>query len=458
MQLVKKDIEGLNLSLKESIKSSFNNAEYTVPVGIFPEPVQRMIQEKTKQSIPPEFSFSSVLACTSIALGNSLKVELIPGMPTNASLWLAVVADSGEGKTEGIESFLKPLLKIESENYKRFQEEEKLFQAEEKLNKSLSADQQKELHKPTRKQRIVQDYTQESLAGIMMQNPNGVGAVVDELKGNITSQGQYKGGGGNDRQLTLTMWSGKTAMKDRVNQSIFIENVFFSMIGGIQKEEANDLFGKMVSDGFAPRFLMIVADNIPESKWSLEPIDRSTEPAWEKIIRRITDLEGANFENRLVKFDHEAGEVLVNWRNSQTRANNFTTRLFDAKLRIYAIRLSLVLHVLRRASEGQFFENDTIDKATAENALILVNYFRNNALKLIKSMKLDDPLEALDATKLKLYDMLPFQFTTSEGEQISKDNGLLGHTAFSKFIKNKRLFTKITQGIYEKIISDGDND
>ena len=440
--------------LKESIKETFKSEENRVPLGILHPVLQKMILEKAKQSIPVEFLFSSVLACGSIATGNSLKVELIPGMPTNASLWIAVVADSGEGKTEGIESFLKPLLKIESENFRKYQEEEKEYQAEVRRNKSLPIDQQFEPEKPIRKQRIVQDYTQESLARILMNNSGGAGAVVDELKGNISSHGQYKNGGGNDRQFALTMWSGKSAMKERVNQSIFIENVFFSMIGGIQKEEANEMFGKMVSDGFAPRFLMVVADNIPEGKWSLEPIDKSTDPEWEKIVRRITDLETANFENRIVKFDRDAGEVLVNWRNSQIKSNNFTTRLFDAKLRIYAIRLSLVLHVLKRACEGQFFENDTIEKETAENALILVDYFRNNALKLIKAMKLDDPLESLDSTKLKLYEMLPEEFTTGEGQQISDDNNLLKHTAFSTFLKNKRLFEKVNKGIYRKILSD----
>lgn len=455
MSVVKTSVK----DLKESIKDSFKSEVNPVPLEVFPEVVQNIIKEKAKQSLPLEFLFSSVLASVSIATGNSLKGELIPGMPTNASIWLSVVADSGEGKTEGIESFLKPLLKIESENYKKFKEEEAEAEAINKKNKALPYDQQdKEVKKPTRKQRIIQDVTVEAFADRMQKNPNGLGAYIDEIKGFVTSQGQYKGGKGNDRQFWLSAWNGKTAMKDRVDQSIYIENVCFSIIGGIQKEEANDLFGTMVSDGFAPRFLIVLADNVPEGKWSLEPIDRSTEVEWEKIIRSITDLENADFENRLVKFDREAGEVLVNWRNTQTKANNFTTRLFDAKLRIYAIRLSLILHVLKRACEGQFYENDTIDKATAENALILVNYFRNNALKLIKSMKLDDPLEALDATKLKLYDMLPKEFTTGEGEQISKENKLLSHTAFSTFLKNKRLFKKINKGIYEKIISDGDND
>lgn len=72
-------------------------------------------------------------------------------------------------------------------------------------------------------------------------------------------------------------------------------------------------------------------------------------------------------------------------------------------------------------------------------------------------MKLDDPLEVLDKNKLKLYDLLPEEFTTSEGAEISKTNELLGHTAFSTFLKNKRLFAKVTKGVYQKLITD-DND
>ncbi|SNV48150.1 Uncharacterised protein [Chryseobacterium taklimakanense] len=439
--------------LKESIKESFKDDQQNIPLEVFPEVVREIISEKTKQSLAVEFLFASALAAVSIAIGNSFKVELIPGMFTNASLYVSVVAESGSGKTEGIESFLKPLLQIESENNKRFLEEEKQYQK----NKALPLDQQQDIPKPYRKQRIMQDLTAEAFADRMEKNPGGLGGYVDEIKGFVTSQGQYKGGKGNDRQFWLSVWNGKKAMKDRVNQSIFIENVFFTLIGGIQKEEASELFMKMFSDGFAPRFLFVVADNLTPLKWNLDPVDASMDATWDKIIRSIIEMQPENNESRLVKFERDAAELLVNWRNNQSRANNFAMRLFDAKLQIYAIRFSLVLHILKRAVEGTFYDDDLIELETAENALKLVKYFRDNAEKMTKAMKLDDPLESLDANKLTLYDMLPDQFTTGEGEQIAKNNKLLGHTAFNTFLKNKRLFKKLGQGNYEKLIADGND-
>lgn len=448
-------------SLKDSIKETLNDKKSDVPVQVFPEVVQNMITEKaTKQSLPTEFLFASVLGAISTSIGNIFKVELLFDMPTNASLWIAVVGESGEGKTEGINSFYKPLLKVEAENYKKYTEEVDAYKLALKIFKNLPNSERSaedEPEPPIRKQRILQDVTVEAYADRMQKNPIGLGSINDELKGFVEGDGQYKGGKGSDRQTKLSIWNGKTSIKDRVQDSIFIENAFLSVIGGIQIEEASEMFGKMVSDGYAPRFLMVVAENTPQGKWTLEKVDRSIDEKWEKIIRSILELENSNFENNLVTFKRDAGEVLVNWRNSQVKANNFTTRLFDAKLRIYAIRLSLVLHVLKRANEGQFYEGDQIDKETAENALILVDYFRNNALKMITKMKLDDPLEVLDKNKLKLYDLLPEEFTTSEGAEIAKTNELLGHTAFSTFLKNKRLFAKVTKGVYQKLITD-DND
>ncbi|MDP2452639.1 MULTISPECIES: DUF3987 domain-containing protein [unclassified Kaistella] len=448
-------------SLKDSIKETLNDKKSDVPLQVFPEVVQNMITEKaTKQSIPTEFLFASVLGVISTSIGNTFKVELLFDMPTNASLWIAVVGESGEGKTEGINSFYKPLLKVEAENYKKYIEEVDAYKLALKIFKNLPNSERSaedEPEPPIRKQRILQDVTVEAYADRMQKNPNGLGSINDELKGFVEGDGQYKGGKGSDRQTKLSIWNGKTSIKDRVQDSIFIEDAFLSVIGGIQIEEASEMFAKMVSDGYAPRFLMVVAENTPQGKWTLEKVDRSIDEKWEKIIRSILELENANFENNLVTFKRDAGEVLVNWRNSQEKASNFTTRLFDAKLRIYAIRLSLILHVLKRANEGQFYEGDQIDKETAENALILVDYFRNNALKMITKMKLDDPLEVLDKNKLKLYDLLPEEFTTSEGAEIAKTNELLGHTAFSTFLKNKRLFAKVTKGVYQKLITD-DND
>ncbi|WP_312752155.1 DUF3987 domain-containing protein [Epilithonimonas hominis] len=437
--------------LGEKLKNSLS--ENSVPLHVFPTEVQELIAEKAKQNIPIEFLFGSVLSCVSGAIGNTFRVELIYGMPTNASFWIAVNADSGDGKTEGIESFLKPLLKIESENFQKYKEAEKEYKEELQRQKSLPQDQRTELEKPIRQQRVIQDITAEAFADRMQKNPNGLIGYVDEIKGFVTSQGQYKGGNGNDRQFWLSVWNGKNAQKDRVDNSIYVEKVFFSIIGGIQKEEAKDLFGKMITDGFAPRFLFIAPDNVQEMKWSLEPVDRSKEPQWEAIIRRIVNVK-TDPENNIVRFTPDAGKKLVEWRNSQKRSTNYTTRLFDAKLQIYSIRFALVLHTLKRACENNFFEDDLIEIETTEKAISLVEYFRSQALKMIEKMNLDDPLENLDATKLKLYDLLPEEFTTSEGEQISIENDLLKHSAFSVFLKNKRLFEKITKGVYRKLITD----
>lgn len=438
--------------LGERLKSSLQN-ECNVPLHVLPNEVQDLVAEKAKQNIPTEFLFGSVLSCVSGAIGNSFRVELIYGMPTNASLWLSVVADSGDGKTEGLESFLKPLLKMESENFQQYKETEKEYKEEVLRNKALPQEKRTEPEKPIRKQRLIQDITAEAYADRMQKNPNGLIGYVDEVKGFVTSQGQYKGGNGNDRQFWLSVWNGKTAMKDRVENSIYVENVFFSILGGIQKEEAKDLFGKMITDGFAPRFLFLAPDNVPELKWSLEPVDRSKEPQWEAIIRRITSLK-TDPENNIVRFTDNAGRKMVEWRNSQKRSTNYTTRLFDAKLQIYSIRLALVLHTLKRACENNFYENDLIEAETAEKAICLTEFFRSQALKMIEKMNLDDPLENLDETKLQLYELLPEEFTTAEGEHISVENKLLKHSAFSVFLKNKRLFQKVSKGIYRKLITD----
>ncbi|MCJ8498556.1 YfjI family protein [Chryseobacterium salipaludis] len=446
--------------LRQSIKDTANGTENAPPLHIFPAEVQQIIQEKHKQSLPIDFLFSSVLAAVSGAIGNALKVELIPGRPTNAALWLAVVADSGDGKTEGMETFLKPLIKLEAEAHRAYKEQQAAYDAAVSENNALPYSEREKIDQqpPERKRRVIQEFTAEAYANIMSRNKNGVIAFVDEIKGFVAGQGQYKGGKGNDRQFYLQVWNGSAAMIDRVTHSIFIENAFLSMLGGIQKEEAREVFGNMITDGFAPRFLYVLADKVPPGRWSLEPVDNSMMQRWDTIIRHINSLENTHVENNLITFEREAAEVMVSWRNNQERSNNYTTRLFDAKLQIYAIRFALILHTLRRATEGTFYHADKIDKQTAEDALALAAYFRKNALKFIQRLNLDDPLEGLEGVKLDLYSRLPEEFTTAEGAAISKENNLLQHTAFSTFLKNKRLFAKVSKGVYRKILSDDEDE
>jgi hypothetical protein len=79
-------------------------------------------------AVAPEGVVSSSLAILSGAIGNQIMVSPKPGWKTSIAIWMALVGDSGQGKTPIIRSLMQGLYSSQQEAFQAYQRELETFE------------------------------------------------------------------------------------------------------------------------------------------------------------------------------------------------------------------------------------------------------------------------------------------------------------------------------------------
>jgi putative DNA primase/helicase len=182
-------------------------------------------------------------------------------------LWIGNIADVGEKKTHVIGAAVDPLRAKEREWVEEDQRALATYQVDRhayeiatkdcarRRAKGQNADVPVEPKRPPVRRRVVSDLTTEALAGILVDNPDGVLVDVDELSGWFASHDAYRSHAGKDRAFWLDAYEGKSRRIDRVGRgSIYVPNLSACIIGGIQPGPMRRLAGKITDDGLVQRF------------------------------------------------------------------------------------------------------------------------------------------------------------------------------------------------------------
>src|SRR5262249_52450211 len=131
---------------------------------------------------------------------------------------------------------------------------------------------------------VTVDATVESLAPLLEANPRGLLMPQDEGVGWVRGMGQYKGGRGNDRQLWLSNWSGKSHMVDRKGQGlvpISIPRPFVNVICGIQPDMLSELADHQGrKEGFFDRILFVLPPASSGADWTEGTVSPASKTAW----------------------------------------------------------------------------------------------------------------------------------------------------------------------------------
>jgi uncharacterized protein DUF3987/bifunctional DNA primase/polymerase-like protein len=227
------------------------------PVEVLPEPARDYVKELSRTGLPLEYLGPTALAVMAIAVGGG-ELEVNPGSWSEPLvLWYVLVGRTGTGKSPSIAQLRRPLNQIE-----------KVWSDDFEVNlaawKALLDADRKKVARPVRQRLSVDDYTYESLIRILAVDENAAGLTVltDELRGFLRSLGQYKHGGGYDRQKFLELWSASPQTYDRVEGDIHIrvERPILNIVGGIQPMYLQAVLG---DDGLKERFCWSWYDQVP---------------------------------------------------------------------------------------------------------------------------------------------------------------------------------------------------
>jgi predicted DNA-binding transcriptional regulator AlpA len=350
------------------------------PLAAFPDPLRAFATEAAAAiGCPVDLVALPMLAAAATAIGTSHVIEAKPGWREGARIFAAVVSPPGAGKSPALSAVFDPFRRLEM----RFRR---------KADQGEGADDPEQDRPPARRL-IVSDATVEALIPLLQQNPRGMVLLVDELSGWRASFNRYRGGRGNDRQIFLSIFSGDPVTIDRKSSgTLVVPDPLLNVFGTIQPDLLPTLADKGGrADGFLDRILFSFPEPVADRRWSEQAVSDSAAVAWDRVIDRLAamtmepDPDGGPDRPRVLRFSPEAKEAWVAWYNIHTAESadpNLGESLRGAwsKLEIYALRLTLIAHLLRVVCDE--CRGGDVDAESVRRAVLLVGYFKAHARRV----------------------------------------------------------------------------
>lgn len=369
------------------------------PIGVFPTAIRAFIEEQAAAiPVPPEAVAIPVLSALAAAIGTKRTISPKEGWEEYPCLYLAIVADSGVGKSPAIKAAFKPVFDRQWEEENRYRREKTLWQA---ANDGSAP--------PVQTHSFTTNATVEAIAGMLSTSPNGLVFYQDELTAWLNSMNQYRQGA--DREFWLMQWSHNPQKVDRKGsqESLLIEHPLVNVIGGLTPGHFRDFAGHSeteAGDGFYQRILFAY---IPDSgRVSRQGVRAETKDRYLELVNPLWDLPGLTgadgHETTTLEFDPQALEDWWIWNESiaaQRGTLPAPLKAKWAKMAGMSLRLTLILHEARHAGQSPC----PIDIATVNGALQLTEYFMAQDRWLFA----ENTLDAAEKRDRQAYDWLKKQ-------------------------------------------------
>lgn len=282
---------------------------------------------------PPDYAAVYCLGAVAGAIGATMAVRLTPEWTERAALYAAVVAEKSRGKSPAFAAVTHPFVR----------EQARRTQAGEK---DLA---------------YVSDPTTAAIAQRLSKAPRGLAILRDEIDGWIKSFNQFRQGGqGDDRQIWLEVWSGapiNVARKSLEESHLFVAHPCVTVVGAIQPAVMMDILGR--DDGLTERILFAYPDPLPAQR-AKRGTKYAEADSWERAILGLLTRSMVRGEYGprpwYLELGEGAWEVFEDWTGDLAVMLNDPDRnkCLDgtlSKLKGYAARLTLVLHLMRHCGE-----------------------------------------------------------------------------------------------------------
>ena len=369
------------------------------PVDVLPEPIRGFLTAGAA-ALRCDVSMIALplLAALGAAIGGTRRLVLSADWAVAAILWVAVVGDSGVGKTPAFKLAVGPLRRRQGEAIKRYLDELEEYRVakleyERDLKKWTTSKgvgpPPARPEKPQAVRCVVSDTTVEALAPILKENPRGLLMARDELSGWIGSFDKYSPTKGSDASHWLSMHNGDSLIVDRRTGDppiIYVPQAFVSVCGGVQPGVLVRALGTQHREnGLAARFLLAMPPVKPK-QWTEAEIDDSHKREVEAIFDGLLRLRPAaqyddEIEPQRIPLTQEAKAKWISYYNAH---NDEATRLTGderaawSKLEEYAARLALIVHSVREVAGDLATDSEgRVDGRSIQAGVALVDWFKN---------------------------------------------------------------------------------
>jgi hypothetical protein len=427
-----------NKETSSATKDSPSNQKHSFPIEVFPKSIQNLIiNAEETVGYNPEYLSAGILSACATSIGSSVK--LFNGSYENPPiLWLNIIGRSGDGKTHPLKFAKQPITEMDKKSFTRFQSDM------QKYSNSKDKNEEKPLYNKT----ILSDFTPEKLSESLQDNKKGVLIFRDELLGWIKSFDKYKKGG--DQQMYLEFFNGDAISVDRVSKApIRVERPNVNILGGMQPKVLKDMAANnREDDGFLARFLFVYPENLKPNIFTGKQIDDSQYKNYNKLIQDLFSIP-----DKTLKTTGSQIEIYKEWQSEKVKEchQDDLETLIQSKLETYVWRLALILEMIEQTSKESF--SDELSDSSLNNAILLVEYFRNNALRVYNKLSSTNPLDSFSDNKQELFRELPMEFKKGDQTLLFNKHKVSGGS-LARFLNKTELFKRVDSiGNYKKMFN-----
>jgi hypothetical protein len=339
------------------------------PVAALPPVVREMVEAAAPAAqVDPAMAAGLALGVLAGALGRTRLLTLNPDFIVPPMLWIAVVCQSGNGKTPCLNKLRPALLERETQLQAANQGAMERFAHEKRAHEEAMVQRRKAKgppgeppsapKRPPLPRMTVDNITMEALISILRDNPAGVFGLYDELAGFVGGFDQYRSGGkGSDATHYLRMYDGDAITVDRKTEgSIHVPVAALSVLGGIQPGPLRRLLGPSTAhgeSGLLARFMVMWPPELPKRRFQRSGMDAGVQDRFANLIRRLCDQrEGIDplAPTKTVKLSDGAAEMYAEFYSEHDADyRNTTGALRSALVKLLGgcARLALLDHEVR---------------------------------------------------------------------------------------------------------------
>jgi hypothetical protein len=341
----------------------------------------------------------------SVIFGNSYKIKVKNGWNESPILWLILVGKQGIGKSPSISNIIKPLIDINSREYRKYIKEMNRYDEYSALDKEEKRNSI-EVKKPLKKQFIAVDITLEALIELHEANKNAVGVFRDEVAGWIKDMNKYRAG--SDVEHWLSSWSNSPIYLNRKTaKSSYVDKPHMPVLGGVQPSIFSQFYTEENREnGFIDRLLIsypeLTIDEYNDAEISEEKTQYYNDIIIELFDRVKLQTRVDDDGEILANLCHFSNEAYVEWKRIFNKITALQNSDEDSeymksmlpKQKSYIPRFALLIHIFNEMYESSAL-NLSISKESILKAEKISDYFISMAKKIKVNNKRIDAIKGI---------------------------------------------------------------
>jgi len=379
------------------------------PTDLLPSPIREYVTLGANAiGCSSAYIANPLLALIGAAAGTTRCLEVKRTWREFPILWALNLGESGTAKTPALEFASAPAMRAQAAAFAEHDREMKLHEAELQDYEAAVAQWKKgkcerpeKPPEPPCTRYVIKNATIEAVAPIMLDNPRGVTLVADELATWLGSFDRYRASGGGDSAHWLSLHKPQPLIVDRrTAKRLHVPLAVSAVTGGIQPGVLKrSMTGNHTESGLLARLLVC---HPPRERriWRDDDIDVSNDRRVNNLFEALyrmqhaepdyLDSEGKPPAPIVVTMSEAARSAWVefyNYHNTEAMALGGAMAAAWSKLEGYALRLSLIHHLIRVASQdgGLAFDN-VLDAESMEAGIGLAGWYANEARRVYREL------------------------------------------------------------------------